>query len=256
MCPVRLSKPTARALTSSASSPVQLCNFVTNPPPRLRRFVHSEVCAFITDRLLPAWFALSPPTASPPVQVCAFTTESAAADDLGKLLYSSNQMLPPDVRIHSATLVPVSFDPRDNRGKEYHYRFSVSPRANPLLDGPRGQRWHLPPRRGAPSWDAPAVSRAARLLLGTHSFAAFANSPRGSERVAAAAAAAAGSSNNPVCRLSMVQLRTLGTDEFLFRVRGDRFMYKMVRNMVGALVKVQTQLMQHACACRGWPAHT
>lgn len=155
-------------------------------------------------------------------------------------------MLPPEVRIHSAALVPTSFDPRDNRGKEYQYRLSVSPRADPLLDGPRGQRWHLPPRHGAPSWDAHAAARAACLLRGTHSFAAFANAPRGSERVAALAAAAAGSSADGTCRLSMVQLRQVGGDDFIFRIRGDRFLYKMVRNIVGALVKVGHGQIQEA----------
>jgi tRNA U38,U39,U40 pseudouridine synthase TruA len=36
----------------------------------------------------------------------------------------------------------------------------------------------------------------------------------------------------------MVQLRHLGADDYVFRIRGDRFLYKMVRNIVGALVKV------------------
>jgi len=174
----------------------------------------------------------------PRAQVCAFRTDSRAAGNLGQLVYSSNQLLPAEVRIQGAALVPDSFDPRDNRGKEYRYRLSVSPRADPLLDGARAQRWHLPPRRGAPQWDAAAAARAAALLRGSHCFAAFANSPRGSERVAAAAAAAAGSPAETVCRIRMLQLRQLGEGDYVFRVRGDRFNYKMVRNIVGALVKV------------------
>ena len=54
---------------------------------------------------------------------------------------------------------------------------------------------------------------------------------------------------DPICTLREVTLRraeaTTGTglycaDSWVFTVRGDRFLYKMVRNVVGALVKVGT----------------
>lgn len=154
-------------------------------------------------------------------------------------------MLPLEVRIHGAAPTTPTFDPRDNCGKEYWYRLSVSVCADPLLDGAHGQRWHLPPRRNAPQWDAQAAARTARLLLGSHSYAAFANTPRGSERVAAAEAAAAGKPVDTTCCLSMVQLRQLANDEYMFRLRGDRFLYKMVRNIVGALVKVGHGELSH-----------
>ena len=36
----------------------------------------------------------------------------------------------------------------------------------------------------------------------------------------------------------MLQFRRLGENDYEFRIRGDRFLYKMVRNIVGTLVQV------------------
>ena len=76
-------------------------------------------------------------------------------------------------------------------------------------------------------------------LCGTHSFAAFGNRPRGGERNVEV---------DPICTLSELRLEEAASGDgfevddssglWRFTVRGDRFLYKQVRNMVGALVKV------------------
>ena len=124
------------------------------------------------------------------------------------------------------------WDPRSNEGKEYRYAFSVGASAREPLR--RLYEWQLPARRGAPSWDAEAAAAAARALQGEHSYAAFANAPRGSER---------GKVVDPRCTLSRVALRRHGggaggAGRYSVELRGDRFLYKMARNAVGALVRV------------------
>ena len=217
---------------------------------------------------------------------------ACSEEELSQLVYSANQLLPPEVSIRRAALVASDFDVRKTCGKvsrlphcclvkltvlgkvvllqegttrlggtqrvvfmmrhvlptwltlgcagtpahapcipapcgpqEYHYFLSTAPQRDPL---DRLRQWHVPPRRGV-AWDADAAARAAALLRGSHSFAAFGNTPRGRERLLEA---------DPSCHVRMLQLRRLGPSEYQVRVRGDRFLYKMVRNLVGTLVRV------------------
>ena len=161
-------------------------------------------------------------------QVATVNVEWALSDrELPQVIYSINQLLPDAICVRDAALVQASsFDVRANLGKEYRYALSTAPCRDPLR---RLHEWQLPSRREAPRWDVLAVKHAARLLVGTHSFGAFGNTPRGAERKVEV---------DPRCTLRMLQLRQLGPTEFEFRMRGDRFLYKMVRNLVGALVKV------------------
>ena len=174
-----------------------------------------------------------------------------AADmlDVKQLAYSLNQLLPADIAIRRAALVDDAFDVRSNIGKTYCYRLSTGAMCRDPLT--RLYEWHVPPRRGQSQWDAARVASLATRVCGTHAFTAFGNTPRGAER---------GLDIDPICTLQEVSLRhhhdsadaTLvdggsalavpaggeDGDAWTFTVRGDRFLYKMVRNLVGALVKV------------------
>ena len=70
-------------------------------------------------------------------------------------------------------------------------------------------------------------------MQGAHSFSAFGNTPRGKERLVPV---------DPNCELMQLTLAPSPTgddpDAWTITVRGDRFLYKMVRNLVGGLVKV------------------
>lgn len=168
-------------------------------------------------------------------QVCTFPLpQDADTSDAGQLRYSLNQLLPPAVAVRQLAFVDDdSFDPRDTVEKTYRYHLSTASCRDPLR---RLYEWQRPPRRGQPEWDAAAVRAAARHLQGTHSFAAFGNRPRGRERNVEV---------DPVCCVHELSLTPQsGEDEedtttsWTFTVRGDRFLYKMVRNIVGALVRV------------------
>lgn len=166
-------------------------------------------------------------------QVCSVELAGPLEPErMPQLVYSLNQLLPDTLCVREAVRVDTSFDVRSNVGKEYHYAFSTAVCRDPLR---RLHEWHLPPRRGAQPWNAQAARDAARLLVGTHSFAAFGNTPRGMERR---------DEVDPRCSLRMLQLRQLGPTSYQFRLRGDRFLYKMCRNLVGALVKVGSGELQ------------
>ena len=162
-------------------------------------------------------------------QVCAFDVEreDMTPAELAQLTYSLNQLLPPELSVRQAASVPPTFDPRTNQGKEYRYALSIGAGARDPLR--RLYEWQVPSRRGAPPWDAEAAAAAARALEGTHAFTAFANTPRGSERRKEV---------DPVCTLSRVTLQQLGPTQLCVRLVGSRFLYKMARNSVGAIVRV------------------
>ena len=168
--------------------------------------------------------------------VCSFIA-TEAPPDLSQLTYSLNQLLPAEVCVQDASFVGTNFDVRANLGKEYRYLVNFAARREPLG---RLHEWQVPTRRNRPAWDGPAVARAAALLRGTHSFEAFGNTPRGKERLADVEA---------TCTLQMLQLRQLSPTAVQFRLRGDRFLYKMVRNIVGALVRVGHGELEEAELC-------
>jgi tRNA pseudouridine38-40 synthase len=133
------------------------------------------------------------------------------------LLRALNANLPRDVRIVKCRLVSPAFHARfDARGKTYKYLIW-----NRLVQDPftLDTHWHVPR-----DLDLPAMRRAARLLLGRHDFASFTSNP-GYERE---------STVRVMKRASIVR----DGAALVFHFSADGFLYRMVRNLVGALVKV------------------
>lgn len=125
-----------------------------------------------------------------------------------KLLLGLNAVLPNDIRV--IELESKVFHPTlDADGKEYHYRICTESAQNPTM---RLYSWHFPH-----FLDLEAIQKAISHLLGTHDFSALANEEK----------------NDPVCTLSSIEF-----DGKEFRIKGNRFLYKMVRNLVGLLVYV------------------
>ena len=128
-----------------------------------------------------------------------------------------NANLPRDVRIVKCRLVSPAFHARfDARGKTYRYLIW-----NRLVQDPftLDTHWHVPR-----PLDLPAMRRAARLLLGRHDFASFTSNP-GYERE---------STVRVMKRASVVR----DGAALVFHFTADGFLYRMVRNLVGALAKV------------------
>ena len=128
-----------------------------------------------------------------------------------------NANLPRDVRIVKCRLVSPAFHARfDAQGKTYRYLIW-----NHLVQDPftLDTHWHAPR-----PLDLAAMRRAARLLLGRHDFASFTSNP-GYERE---------STVRVMKRVSVVRDGPV----LVFHFTADGFLYRMVRNLVGALGKV------------------
>ena len=133
------------------------------------------------------------------------------------LLRALNANLPRDVRIVRCRLVSPAFHARfQTQGKTYRYLIW-----NHLVQDPftLDTHWHVPR-----PLDLAAMRRAARMLVGRHDFASFTSNP-GYERE---------STVRVMRRVSVVRARA----EVIFHFTADGFLYRMVRNLVGALAKV------------------
>lgn len=147
-------------------------------------------------------------------QVVHFATDSALADL--RLQNALNFNLPDTVVVSSLRSMRAPFHARfDAKGKLYRYRVYAS-RAKPLFDRTR-VLW-LPHRL-----DIPAMRRAAKRFVGTHDFTAFSTPD---ER--------RGSKVRTLKRVSVLKHGPYIDIE----VRGDGFLYNMVRVITGTLLHV------------------
>lgn len=158
-------------------------------------------------------------------QVANFYTESSLPVE--RMAYAMNNRLPKDIRVCAAEAVPEAFHARyDAMGKTYCYY--VTPESMPTVFQNR-YSWHL-----SEPLDMEKMREAAAYFLGEHDFRNF---------------AASGSSVQDfvrridVCRITREQVAPampwLESGNFLcFRLSGNGFLYKMVRNIVGTLVLV------------------
>ncbi len=127
-----------------------------------------------------------------------------------------NASLPPQIRVVGCRFVPTSFHARFSaRGKVYRYRVATTPILSPFeVD----RAWHV----SSPLDDA-ALRGCAALFIGTHDFASFAAN-RGKPP------------NSTVRTIRSVRVRRTGS-VMEFEFNGDGFLYKMVRLIVGAIIR-------------------
>ena len=147
-------------------------------------------------------------------QAVHFDTESRIPPE--KYPFVLNTMLPRDVRVHTGREVPEGFHARFMTcGKRYTYRIVNSRHASAIR---RNTHVHVPlPLDLAP------MQEAAKLLLGTHDYAAF--------------QAAGGTAKTTIRTITSAELTQLG-DEIILTVEGDAFLYNMVRIIAGTLIEI------------------
>jgi len=129
---------------------------------------------------------------------------------LQKILNSS---LPFDIRVLNIQIVPPHFHPTlDALEKEYHYYCCLKSVQQPIH---RRHSWHF-----YYPLDIKKMQEEAKNLLGTHDFTSFTNTVE----------------KDPICTLRKIEILTLPEDRLMISLIGDRFLYKMARNIVGTLL--------------------
>lgn len=149
-------------------------------------------------------------------QVVNFFVEEGV--DLGKLLTGMNALLPKDIVVCSLTQAAPSFHPTlDTLAKEYHYEVVYGSTQLPFL---RDYSWHYPKEL-----NLEAMRKAADDLLGLHDFSSFCNDSKEPDI-------------DPICHLQTLDINKVAHSHIKIRAIGNRFLYRMVRNLVGTLVYV------------------
>jgi tRNA pseudouridine38-40 synthase len=153
---------------------------------------------------------------------CSFATRHTSA----VLLTALNANLPEDVCVLRVQEVEEKFHARFSaKAKEYRYQIDICEVADPFL---RAYSWHHPR-----SLNVATMRKAAALLKGRHDFSALSAkpSPRDAE------GRGRQSERDPMRTISTLTVTKHG-NLLTICVRADGFLYKMVRSIVGALVKV------------------
>ncbi len=160
------------------------------------------------------------------VASCSLTTRHSPLT----LRSALNANLPEDIRVWRVQEVGAKFHARFSaKGKEYRYQIDTGKVADPFQ---RRYAWHHPRRL-----NVGAMRRAARLLKGRHDFSALsAKSDVGAPFQARPGklSRAEARSHKMITRLTITRKGNMLT----IAVRANGFLYKMVRSIVGALVKV------------------
>ena len=134
-----------------------------------------------------------------------------------------NAGLPATIRILRCEYVSPDFHARFSvKRKTYRYRIWAGPVLPPLE---LNRAWHIPI-----SLDVDLIRAAGKQLVGKHDFAAFAAN-RGKRE------------ENTVRTISSLAIRKRGPD-LTIEVTGDGFLYKMVRIIVGSMVRVAIGKME------------
>jgi len=171
--------------------------------------------------------------------------------DVRKMLFTLNKMLPPDVRVLDASPFPTKevlddggsgdgqllqrpFHPSlDSVAKTYRYTFSLGEIHDPIRCR---DVWNIP---YCTKFDLDRAKECAQLFVGEQDFIAFRGAFRGNER---------GKVQNTICCISDLIICDEGTEvvpfplckTYYIEISGDRFLYKMVRFLVGTIVQYAT----------------
>ena len=133
------------------------------------------------------------------------------------LVRAMNSRLPEAVRIMKAAYAKESFDARlSAKGKEYRYQLYQSDIEPPELV-PYWTFCHRP-------LDLAAMRKAAKYFVGKHDFVSFAANPNRELETT-------------VRNIFSFEIKKVG-HRYTFIVKGDGFLYKQVRSMVGFLISV------------------
>lgn len=141
---------------------------------------------------------------------------------LSKIPLGLNRYLPPDISVLSAQKVESDFDARKSaKNKTYLYRFYIGSARQPFLDQTHLQLYKEP--------NIEKMAQAAKLFCGTQDFSAFARQGSGIK-----------GSVRTIYSLDIVRENEL----LSIRIKGNAFLYNMVRNIAGALLWVGMDKLQ------------
>ena len=146
--------------------------------------------------------------------VAVFDTDSNIPSE--RMMYALNQKLPADIRIMNSEEVPADWHPRFQKSiKTYEYRLETGTVPNPLQ---RFTHYFV-----TQPLDFMAMEEAVTYLVGEHDFVGFTREEC--------------QGKHTIRKIYSATLLRADT-EILFQIRGNGFLYNMVRMIMGALLEI------------------
>lgn len=140
--------------------------------------------------------------------------------DLHRFKISLNCLLPKDITVISIEEAPVHFHPTiDCTGKEYRYFICFDTHQLPFH---RLYSWHI----HEPNLNIDLMKKAIPYLIGTHDFSSFCNTKK---------QAAYQNKERNVDSIEMIELEN---NRLCISIKGNNFLYKMVRTIVGTMIDI------------------
>ena len=150
-------------------------------------------------------------------QVVSFAAQRRYEPD--DLPHRLNKMLPDDISVIRADVTDKKFSARfDSKAKIYRYEILLT--KNPLR---MRYGWWC---RKLSENSLPILNDAASLIIGTHDFSAFSILQDLPEE--------------PLCNIIRAEWKLVDSNASHFFIEGNRFLHKMVRSLVGAMIDIAT----------------
>lgn len=189
--------------------------------------------------------------------------------NISRLAFALNRMRPSDLQVTGISPVPrvpasfrLPFHPTlSSQSKRYEYTLLTGAFEDPMM---QRVTWYV-----GDTLDIAKMEQGCKVLVGTHSFAAFQGAPRGPEDKKKYRMNQ-DNPDGPICNMIRMKIEMLSMPSAVYFkgvsppiqcykviVEGDRFLYKMVRFLVGALVAVgtgtlDTEDLQRAVEVGNW----
>ncbi len=133
------------------------------------------------------------------------------------LVKALNTLLPKDISVIGAQIVPDGFHPRyDAVERRYRYQIAVMPERNPLIERYFWRVWPEP--------DKELLESGAKVIVGRHDFSGFGRTNKGGATT--------------MRTITEANWRFEGLDEAYFTIASKAFLYHMVRRIVFLLVRI------------------
>jgi len=147
-------------------------------------------------------------------QVIHFDTDKEIV--ASSFIYHINEILPPDISVNNLRIVPDSWHAQKTAKSRYYRYELINRRYKQAFDGDILRvKYEL---------DVERMQNALNFLLGEHDFSSFKSS---------------GTLNpSKVCTLTRAEVEKQG-DRIFIHIEGNRFLYNMVRTIVGTLLEIE-----------------
>ncbi len=183
--------------------------------PSIQQTLEEAILRITQETVLPEGASRTDRGVHAEAQIVLFSLSEKSSFTPEKLTVALNSILPVAIRVRRAEKTNEAFHPSLHaKLKEYHYKVCLGPVQYPMN---RLYSWH---------YHYPIaiemMAKAKAPLIGTHDFSAFTTE----------------TAKDPICTIKSIDFIPLDSNRLEIIIQGNRFLYKMVRGIVGTLLNI------------------